>query len=339
MRKGYNPYKDTPLEETKFSHQVVIPVYIPHHHGYFEDVFKLLKLCLKSLFKTSHSKTFICVVDNGSCREVNDYLRNLLLTQQVQELITTENIGKLNAIIKGVGGHDIPLVTITDADILFLSGWQSETVKVFNSIPKAGIVGLIPQFLTYQDKSENVLYELLWDENLQFVEVKNAKALAAFYKSIGWKPNYPKARLKYTLGLKAQNGHTTNVGSGHAVATYRRELFNLNFPLYNDFQMGGGSEQILDSLAIKNGCYRLTTYDNYAYHLGNVYEDWMEKILISQERTEENPTLNLGNIQVRQPGLFAQFKEKLMKKALKSHKIRMLFLKHKGLPKEVRKSF
>src|SRR5690606_25517449 len=101
----------------------------------------------------------------------------------------------------------------------------------FNSIPKAGVVGIIPQFLTYQDKSENILLDNLWNSNLKFMEVKNPKALAEFYKSIGWKPNYPVERLRYTLGLKNGKGFTACVGSGHAVATYRRELFDQKFPL------------------------------------------------------------------------------------------------------------
>lgn len=105
--------------------------------------------------------------------------------------------------------------------------------------------------------------------------------------------------------------------------------------------MGGGSEQVLDSLAIKNGYYRLTTYNNYAYHMGNVYENWMDEIIISKEKEEvaEKVPLHKTHFWVRRPGLFAKFKIELMKKVLKSHKLRMLFLKHKGLPKEVRKFF
>ena len=339
MRKGYNPFKDNRIKNLPYTHQVVIPVFIPHQQDYFKDTFDIFKLCLKSLFETCHSKTWISVVDNGSCKEVHHFLEILLSEKKIHELITTENVGKLNAIVKGVAGHNFPLVTIADADILFLEDWQIETTKIFNSIPKAGIVGLIPQFVTYQDKSENVLLDYLWSNNLQFIEVINPKALAAFYKSIGWKPDYHPSRLKYTLALRAENGLIANVGSGHAVATYRRELFDYSVPFYNDFHMGGGSEQILDSLAIKNGYYRLTTYNNFAYHMGNIYETWMDEIFISKEAVAEEVAELQKHFRVRRPGLFANLQIELMKKVLKSHKLRMLFLMHKGLPKEVRKFF
>ncbi|MCB7481333.1 glycosyltransferase [Christiangramia sediminis] len=339
MRQGYNPYKDNKTKPLPFSHQVVIPVYIPHQKDYFKDSFQILKLCIGSILKTSHPKTFISIIDNGSCNEVSEYLQNLLNSGEIQELTTTKNIGKLNAIIKAVAGQNIPLVTITDADMLFLSNWQSETVKVFNAFPKAGVVGLIPQFLTYQNKSENLLLEHFWNKKLRFIPVKNPFALAKFYESIGWEPNYSRAKLDYILGLTAENGHIACVGSGHAVATYRRELFNFDFPLYNPYKMGGGSEQILDDLPLKYGLYRFTTYDNYAYHLGNVYEDWMQKKFSTLDSEEKELTLKETPFTKKTASAFSQFKEKLMNKALKSFKIRMVFLKHKGLPKEVRKYF
>ena len=97
MRVGYNPYKDQILEET-YHHQVVIPVYIPNQEGYFKDSFAILKLCLESLWTTVHEKTFITIVNNGSEKIVADYLDLLLKENKIQELIHTENIGKLNAI-------------------------------------------------------------------------------------------------------------------------------------------------------------------------------------------------------------------------------------------------
>ncbi|MGM1056438.1 MAG: glycosyltransferase family A protein [Bacteroidota bacterium] len=339
MRKGYNPNKDREISPSYFTHQVVIPVYIPHHENYFKDVFKNFKICLKSVIKTSHSKTFISIINNGCCKDVTKYLWEIKEKNQIQELIVTENLGKFNAIVKGLAGHNIPLITITDADILFLNNWQSATVKVFNEFPKAGVVGLIPQFLTYQNKSENLLLDYFWNDRLRFVPVKNPVALANFYKSIGWKPNYSPAKLKYTLGITGNNGFIACAGSGHAVATYRRELFENDFPLFNPFKMGGGSEQILDDLSLKFDYYRFTTYDNFAYHLGNVYEEWMGQTLNELNADQEELTLQNAPREKKIAGTLSTIKVKLLNKALKSYKLRMLFLKHKGLPKKVRKFF
>ena len=148
MRVGYNPYKDQILEGT-YHHQVVIPVYIPNQEGYFKDSFAILKLCLESLFNTIHNKTFITIINNGSDQIVSHYLDSLLEEKKIHELIHTENIGKLNAVLKGLAGHNIELVTISDADVMFLPNWQMETVKVFKAIAKAGVVGIVPQFKMY----------------------------------------------------------------------------------------------------------------------------------------------------------------------------------------------
>ena len=65
MRQGFNPHKDQPQEKSEFIHQIIIPVFIPHQHDYFKDSFKILKLCLESLFATIHAKTFITIVNNS----------------------------------------------------------------------------------------------------------------------------------------------------------------------------------------------------------------------------------------------------------------------------------
>ena len=135
MRIGFNPYKDQPQESSEYLHQIIIPVFIPNHEGYFADSLRILKLCLESLFATTHSKTYITIVNNGSDAVVVNYLDSLLQAQKIHELIHTTNIGKVNAILKGIVGNNIELVTITDSDVLFLSNWQQETDKIFKTIP------------------------------------------------------------------------------------------------------------------------------------------------------------------------------------------------------------
>ena len=80
-------------------------------------------------------KTFITLVNNGSCENVLVYLNELFSQKKIHELIHTDNIGKINAVFKGLSGNNIELVTITDADVLFLSNWQSQTATVFKKIP------------------------------------------------------------------------------------------------------------------------------------------------------------------------------------------------------------
>lgn len=274
MRVGYNPQKDQKNDKSEYIHQVVIPVYIPNHEGYFKDSFAILKLCLESLFATVHKKTFISIANNGSDSIVTNYLAELLNQNKIQELIHTEIIGKLNAIVKGLAGNNIELVTIADSDVMFLPKWQSETVKVFSHIPNAGVVGIVPQFKMYESNCGNVLFDNLLSSKLRFIPVKNKDALVRFYDSIGWDRSYNQDYLEFNLGLEINSNLNVLIGSGHFVATYKRDIFE-EIPSYFNYKMGGESEGYLDRIPLEKDYWRLTTEDNYAYHMGNVLEDWM----------------------------------------------------------------
>src|SRR5690554_4030357 len=149
MRVGTNPNKINDIITSDYLHQVIIPVYIPNQEGYFKDAFEIFKLCLESLFKTSHSKTFFTVVNNGSCDEVKEFIDQLMLKGKVHEIIHTSNIGKINAVFKGIMGHSFDYVTITDADVLFLNNWQQKTNEVFINFPNSGVVGIVPLIEMY----------------------------------------------------------------------------------------------------------------------------------------------------------------------------------------------
>ena len=331
MRIGFNPQKDKPLEEEVFIHQIIIPVFIPNHEGYFKDSLAILKLCLQSLFATIHSRTFITVVNNGSDSQVTEYLDELYQQKRIQELIHTTNIGKLNAILKGLSGNNIELVTIADSDVLFLSDWQIETNRVFAKFPRAGVVGIVPQFKAYTTLCQNVIWDNFWKKSMQFIPVKNPKALEMFYTSIGWGPSNPDY-LKRSLGLVASDGSQVYIGNGHFVATYKKDLFE-TIITYNDFKMGGDSERYLDAVALQKNYWRLTTHDNYAYHMGNVLEPWMREVSFDNQQTcefqQDFPIFKKINT------LQYFLRNHLFRKLFREESVKRLFYRFKGMPKEM----
>ena len=331
MRVGYNPYKDQILEGT-YHHQVVIPVYIPNQEGYFKDSFAILKLCLESLFNTIHNKTFITIINNGSDQIVSHYLDSLLEEKKIHELIHTENIGKLNAVLKGLAGHNIELVTISDADVMFLPNWQMETVKVFKAIAKAGVVGIVPQFKMYESNCGNVLFDTLLSAKLQFIPVKNKDALIRFYDSIGWDRNYNQDYLAYNLALEISAELTVLIGSGHFVATYKKDVFETIIS-YNNYKMGGNSEGYLDTVPLEKDYWRVTTQDNYAYHMGNVLEDWME-IIVAPKAKQEIIYYDSKKKKRLNPTIYC-IKNRFFVKFISSKFLAKLFLKWKKLPQEI----
>ena len=166
MRKGFNPYKDKKIEQSDYFHQVIVPVYIPKLEGYLRDGLTILKYCLESLLSTSHSQTYFTIVNNGSCGEVADYLVDLKCKEQIHELIYTTSIGKINAVLKGIVGYSFSLVTITDADVLFLNDWQKETYKVFNFFPKAVAVCPTPSPRSYKTYTSNIYWDYFFSKNV-----------------------------------------------------------------------------------------------------------------------------------------------------------------------------
>lgn len=306
MRIGINPNKEVNQEQSAFIHQIIIPVYIPNEEGYFVDSFKILKLCLNSLLDTVHDRTYITIVNNGSCQSVVKYLDTLFLENKIRELIHTDNIGKINAVLKGLSGNNIELVTITDADVLFLPDWQFETTKVFIEIPKAGVVGIVPQLRMYKTNCGNVIFDNLFNKHLKFIAIKNPEALIHFYESIGWGRAYNSDYLKLGLGLEYDTIKCF-VGAGHFVATYKKDVFEELFTFIGGKKVAGIGEAYIDNKAKEKDYWRLTTYDNYAYHMGNVYEDWME------ESSENTCVMNYSNFNFakrRKQGAFSYFVKK-----------------------------
>ena len=330
MRVGYNPHKDQPQKEADYLHQIIIPVYIPNKEGYFKDSFTIFKICLSSLFATVHNKTFITIVNNGSGSFVKDYLNELAEQNRIHEVIHTQNIGKLNAILKGLAGNNIELVTITDADVLFLPNWQNETAKVFTQVPKAGVVGIVPQFKTYEINCGTAIFDNFFNKNLKFMPVKNKEALIHFYDSIGWDRSYNQDYLKYNLGLEINADLKVLAGSGHFVATYKKDIFQ-EITTYIGYKLGGNSEGYLDKVPLKKGYWRLTTYENYAYHMGNTFEDWM-KTDRQQENTNQYPSSNFSKNKTQNRVSYF-IKNRVFIKFISIKWLVKLFLRWKKLPK------
>lgn len=329
MRVGYNPLKDQPLAQGDFTHQVIIPVHIPQQDGYFADSLRVLQKCLESVMSTSHSATFITVVNNGSDTITAQYLTQLWEQGKIHELIHTEAIGKVNALLKGLVGHRQALVTLADSDVLFLPGWQQATHEVFLAFPKVGVVGIVPQYRLFLQHCSNVLFDLFTSNRLRFIPVYDPLAMEKFHQSIGWGPSNP-AHGQHTLGVKSVSGINAYVGSGHFVATYKRALFD-SIQSFTEYRMGGSSETYLDELAWRKNTWRLTTYANYAYHMGNVYEPWMDDIKFG-EKQAELPAIPANPLPTASP-FSLWVKHKLFKSVLKIQAVKTWFYRYKGLSK------
>ncbi|MET3028162.1 glycosyltransferase family 2 protein [Flavobacterium sp. UW10123] len=333
MRLGFNPNKDKGILNSDYYHQIIIPVYIPNKNDYFKDSLIILKLCLESLFRTVHKKTFITIVNNGSCEEVTNFLQELYLQKKIHEVLETTNIGKLNAILKGIVGHNFPLVTITDSDVLFLAGWQKASYSIFENFPKAGAVCPTPSSRSLRTYTSNIYWDNFFSKKLTFSKVKNPLALKSFAISVGNLDFYNKSHLDNYFTLSNKNEKAV-IGAGHFVGTYRGEIFNSLEIKYSNYKLGGKSENdILDLPVVKKGFWRLSTEDNYAYHMGNVLEDWMNDEISKIGKNILNVDFKLKPVQASSKWLYI-IKTKFFGKVILNKKIMKYFLRWKGLSKE-----
>lgn len=339
MREGFNPNKDKVVFKNNCFHQVIVPVYIPNQEGYFRDSFKIFKYCIESLFKTTHQHTYFTIVNNGSCDTVVDYLNLLYQENKIHELIHTDNIGKLNAIVKGIVGQQFQLVTISDADVLFLNDWQRATYHVFDAFPKTGAVCPTPSSKSFNDTTYNILFEKFFSKSLYFSNVKNPDALQAFANSIGNPSFYNKSHLEKYLVVTNEKEKAV-VGAGHFVATYRFDSFKTMKYTHSEFALGGDSEnKILDRPIVENGLWRLSTQENYAYHMGNVQEAWMNTVFNSLEKKESVVRFELKSKIRKENKFFRWIKNDLFARIFYQRVVRLWFLEYKGLSKKNSKEY
>jgi hypothetical protein len=278
MRVGMNPMVDQQLTVNKFTHRIVVPVYIPNAEGYFKNGFEVLKLSIGSLLQTVHEKTAITIIDNASSNEVSTYLLQLLEEQKIDQLIKNAvNKGKVDPIVSVMRGAIEPLLTLADADVLYKQGWQQEVEKIFNAIPGVGMVSPLPQPSLFR-------YYSKWSWYFGFVKKcfimrpnEDLDAVKRFKESTVGFTSFEAIETN-PLGIN-YNGAKAIIGAGHFCATYNK-LVAEYIPHHSSGEDFYGAESLfLDKPVEDAGFLRLATSKGWVYHIGNTIEDWMNDIV------------------------------------------------------------
>ena len=281
MRIGINPEKKNNELKTENYHRVIIPVYIPNlEDEYFKNLLDVFKLCLESLLLTVHKRTRVTIYSNNCCKEVRDYVDGKYQEFSIidQVFYSKENLGKINAILASVKGNIEPLITITDADVLFKNGWQEACENVFIGFPEAGMVSPVPNPRLYNASNANNWFYGLFKGKLCFESVQDSEAIVRFYESLGNKASQIKPfYLEQNLVLyNKDKSKKAIMGCGHFVATLRREVFDKGTSEPAFIKIVGGVEHKFIDIPTENlGYLRLATIENFAYHIGNKIDDWM----------------------------------------------------------------
>ncbi|MCA0153714.1 glycosyltransferase family A protein [Winogradskyella vincentii] len=306
MRVGMNPQKQSKKIELEFQHRLIIVVFIPSLKGYYKNVLEVFKLCLDSAIATTNSNCAITVVNNASCTEVAQILDEKLKDNSINSIIHhNKNIGKIDALIGAARSSREPIITLVDVDILFKYGWQNEVEKIFSNIKNVASVSPIPcrNFKNYETSS--TLSKILFKKvKFKYEPVpENFEPHNKYLESFHWdldKDENIKWPVIESSGIKAI------VGSGHQILSMRRELFFSTVPVDPSLILVGNNSEFLycDQPINYSGGMRLSTYNNFAYHMGNNVEEWMKEIQrknleVSNAVSNENKKLRLPNFKPR----------------------------------------
>lgn len=338
MRVGSNPEKFNKEILGRAYHRVIVPVYIPNFEGYFKDAFEVLKLNLESLLLTVHNKTRITIYNNNSTAAVKAYLEDLYEKQEIVDQVfhSKENLGKINAILSGVKGNLEPLITITDSDVLFKHDWQKNVESVFQSFPSAGMVSPVPNSIAYKQFTANNWYAGIFGNcRIAFNDVRQPEDIKRFETSLGTQVKlYSDIHLEKYLVLTKQNAKAV-MGSGHFVATLRREVFDKGSSDPAFIKIQGGVENKFIDLPNENlGYLRLSTLENHAYHMGNVPEQWMQEEFDKLSLRKPNePTEDSRLLQAEPLTRWKTIAGKALRKILLHKSVKSSYLKKLGLEK------
>ena len=161
--------------------------------------------------------------------------------------------------------------------------------------------------------------------------------MKAFAKCIGNESLFKAIHLDKELTITKQNV-TALIGAGHFVATYKGISFNILKQRFSTYSLGGDSEKLLlDKPATDLGMWRLSTQNNYAYHLGNVKENWMQDEfdnIMSDFSTFENSIDNR-----EYSGVLNDFLMKFFSRLIFRKPFWQLYLRYKGLTSEEAKQY
>lgn len=322
MRVGMNPQKEVRKLIMTTHHRIVLVVYIPGEEGFYKDSFNVFKLCLDSLISTINSQAAITVVNNGSYKKVADLLEVYLQEKKIDTLISHNiNIGKIDAQIGAARGSREKYITLSDADILFVNGWQEKVEEVFYAFKNVGSVSPLPVRTGLMAGTSSVLKQIIL-RNLKFKFIsipENLENYNKFLASINWGLETDKDKKWPVVESKKVKAI---VGSAHQVLTIDRDILFTTSPSNPSLTLVGGDSEhnYVDVPIDKAGKLRLATFNNYAYHIGNAVEVWMTTIQENNLKEEviQNVEINFSSssdlFNTRLSDKYYGLKKKLRKK-------------------------
>ena len=287
-----NPQKQEKKIALQFQHRVIILVYVPEKEGYYQNIFEVFKLCLESAITTINEKCAITVVNNGSKKEVVEYINQKYANKEIDSVIHHNiNIGKMDAIIGAARASREPIITLSDVDVLFKFGWQQEVERNFKAFKNLGTVSPMAVKSAFRISNVSTQKQIILKQlNFKLEPIpENTDDYNLYLKSLNWDITADKNAM---WPVVEANNQKAILGCAHQVLSINREIFFKTVPVAPSLTLIGQNSvyNYADGPIDFAGGLRVSTYHNYAYHMGNTVEDWMLEVQRENvEKAKSNP--------------------------------------------------
>lgn len=269
MRLGQNPAKT--LKDVAKPERITVAVlnYIPFLSGFYSEMLDVLRTNLTTIWKNSDLPFDLLVFDNGSCKEVQDYLTEMQRKKYIQYLLlSAKNLGKggaWNIIFDGAPGE---IIAYTDNDVYFYKGWLSRSVELLEKFPRVGMVTARP----FHTLPEFFSSTLKWAEDTKDVKLEFGNRIAfesiqEFLQSVG--RTEEEILEDYRMGdyLVTYRGLKAFIGASHWQFTAYKSVLKEFLPF--DMSRPMGQVINLDKAINEKGYLRLMPTDALAMNMSN----------------------------------------------------------------------
>jgi len=272
-RKGVTSYQ--PQEVT-----VAMLTYIPSLEGYFRHRLEVLKLSIVSLFSNTKIPFDFLVLDNGSCLEVVNYLRELNKIGKIDYLLlSSRNIGVeggVRILSKAAMGN---VFAFSNDDVFFYPNWLEKHMQILRTYPNVGMVSGSPVGLSSERADQSMREFIKKDipdldvskkDRVESWEIDWAKSTGRDVREhLKVVEDMPHIVLNYH-GVKAISSAT------HFQFVSPVEIIPRAFPSLWCHNLMDGMVQ-MDIEVDAMGLLRLSTPDRVTRHIGNVVDSGLKQ--------------------------------------------------------------